>query len=170
MNPDLLQRVMPYAGARASVFAQPLTDAMTRWGIDSPIRQAMFLANIAAETASLSEIVERSDGSAYIDRMGNQTPLEARLYIGRGCLQVTGHDNYAACGQALNLPLLTNPTYLEQPEWAAQSAGWFWATNGLNEVADKRQFGSVCHRINGGWNGIDERIECYRIACKALGL
>lgn len=64
MTPDLLRRAMPYAGARADVFAGPLTSAMERWGITAAARQAAFLANVAVETRSLAVLVEDLDYSA----------------------------------------------------------------------------------------------------------
>lgn len=174
MTPDLLRKAMPYAGHRAEIFAPPLTAAMERWAINTPARQAAFLANVAAETASLSELKERSDGSSYEGRadLGNTHPGDGALYIGRGLLQITGCANYQACGVALGLPLILSPHLLEQPDAASQAAGWFWSTHDCNELADRdpNTFGTICRRINGGYNGIDERIGCWIIARRALGL
>ncbi len=173
MTPEVLARAMPYcSAANVRIFAGPLSDAMAKWQITTPVRQAAFLANVAAETASLSELREQDSGAGYVGILGNLTLADAELYIGRGCLQITGRDNYAACGTALDLPLLVRPQLLEQPEWAAQSAGWFWEQHGLNELADQdpNHFAEICRTINGGYNGIDERIGCWIVARKALGL
>jgi len=172
VTPDVLALAMPYCGvARARLFAAPLSAAMSRWQITTPVRQAAFLANCAEETASLSMLREDGTGSAYVGILGNKTLDDAQKYIGRGCLQITGRDNYAACGEALSLPLLTNPALLEDPTWGAQSAGWFWQSNGLNELADRdpNTFATICERINGGFNGINERIACWLYTRKALG-
>jgi putative chitinase len=172
MTPADLSRALPYCSAvNAQRFAAPLTGAMAKWQITTPARQAAFLANIAAETASLSELREQGSGAGYVGILGNLTLADAELYIGRGCLQITGRDNYAACGAALGLPLLVRPQLLEEPEWAAQSAGWFWETHGLNELADRdpNAFATICERINGGFNGINERIACWLYARSALG-
>jgi putative chitinase len=53
------------------------------------------------------------------------------------------------------------PELLEQPQWAAESAGWFWAQNGLNELADSDQFNSITRRINGGLNGLQDRMQLW---------
>lgn len=177
MTPELLRKAMPFAGPRAFIFAQPLTDAMARWQINTPVRQAAFLANIAAETASLSLLKEDGDGSAYeppSDRakeLGNTEPGDGKLFVGRGLLQITGRYNYGVCGQKLDLPLITNPALLERPENASQAAGWFWAYHGCNALADKdpNAFGSICREINGGYTGLDERIGCWVTARAALG-
>ena len=172
MTPETLRAAMPFcAAATADTFAGALTDAMARWQIATPARQAAFVANVAAETASLSELREIGSGARYIGILGNTTLADAEAYIGRGCLQITGRDNYAACGIALELPLLTNPALLEEPVGAAQSAGWFWASRGLNALADRdpNAFATICERINGGFNGIDERVACWLYARRALG-
>ncbi len=172
MTPDLLAKVMPFCGVSAArTFAGPLTVAMEQWSINTPVRQAAFLANVAAETASLSLLKEVGTGAGYVGILGNRTLAEAELYVGRGCLQITGRDNYAACGQALNLPLLTNPDRLLDPEYAAQSAGWFWQSHGLNALADQdpNKFITICTRINGGYNGADERVACWLYARRAFG-
>jgi len=40
--------------------------------------------------------------------------------------------------------------------------------NGLNELADQQQFKSITKRINGGYNGLDDRIKYYDRAKKVL--
>ena len=172
MTPETLAAALPFCGlARAQRFAGPLTDACSRWQISTSARQAAFLANVAAETASLSLMKEQASGAAYVGILGNKTLADAEAYIGRGALQITGRDNYAACGAALGIPLLTNPALLEEPQWAMQSAGWFWETHGLNALADRdpNEFATICERINGGFNGINERIACWLYARRALG-
>ena len=45
-----LQKIMPYAGKRAAKFLDPLNLTMFEFGIDTPMRQAAFLAQIAHES------------------------------------------------------------------------------------------------------------------------
>jgi putative chitinase len=45
------------------------------------------------------------------------------------------------------------PELLAQPYYAAMSAAWFWASHGLNEVADTGDFEKTTKIINGGLNG-----------------
>ena len=64
----------------------------------------------------------------YSSRMGNG-PAESGegwKFRGRGLKQLTGKDNYARCGAALGLDLISNPDLLLEPMAAARSAGWFW--------------------------------------------
>lgn len=172
MTPDELARILPYSAKRATVFAEPLTQAMSEFHIDTPLRQAAFLAQVGHESGSLRYVVEIADGSAYEGRkdLGNTYPGDGPRYRGRGLLQITGRANYLSCGAALGLPLIFNPELLELPTNAARSAGWYWATRSLNKYADSDKFGSLTKAINGGHNGLDDRIQLWLNARKVLGL
>jgi len=89
--------------------------------------------------------------------MGNTTPEEAAKYIGRGLIQCTGKEAYQHCGEALGVDLIANPELLEQPKYAALSAGWFWGKRGLNFLADSMDIETMTKRINGGLLGLDDR-------------
>lgn len=110
----------------------------------------------------------------YANRNGNGPPAggDGWHFRGRGLPMLTGHENYAACGRALGLSLLVSPQLLEQPDGASQAGAWFWQSRGLNELADRdpNEFASICHRWNGGYVDIDQRIGCWVVARKALGL
>jgi putative chitinase len=172
MTPAELTAMMPYAASRASTYAEPLTITMSEFDINTPQRQAAFLANIAHESGSLRYVEEIASGDAYEGRkdLGNTQPGDGRRFKGRGLPQITGRDNYRACGQALGLDLLSNPDLLEQPIPAARSAGWFWKTKNLAPLADADKFGSLCRIWNGGYNGIDDRIQHWLRIRRCLGL
>ena len=76
---DQLKKILIYAGPRAGVFHEPLCDAMTEFGIDTPMRQAAFLAQIAHESGSLKYVREIASGEAYEGRrdLGNTEPGDA---------------------------------------------------------------------------------------------
>jgi putative chitinase len=113
----------------------------------------------------------------YANRMGNGSvdSGDGWLYRGRGPKQITGHDNYAACGGALGLDLLMHPELLLDVETGAQSAGWYWATHHCNELIDSGDFKGTTIAINGGLLGegtLTDTIETDRIDlwcnCKAV--
>lgn len=106
----------------------------------------------------------------YASRMGNGDDAsgDGWLFRGRGLIQVTGRANYAACGAALGLMLTVNPDLLATPQYAALSAGWFWDSRGLNDLADSGHFVNLTMKINGGLNGIGERTELWDRAKEAL--
>ena len=160
---DILKACMPYAGERAAIYVEALNHAMLEQSIDTMVRQACFLAQICHESGSLRFTLEIDDGTAYEGRkdLGNVVPGDGPRYKGRGFLQITGRTNYEACGQALGKDLLSDPAYLETPMGASRSATWFWKSRGLNELADQGLFGTITKKINGGYNGLDDRIKHY---------
>jgi putative chitinase len=174
MTPAELLHIMPNAGQRAQIYAQPLTDAMREFEISSPARRAAFLAQICHESGSLRYVEEIASGDAYETRtdLGNtpQVDGDGRRYKGRGLLQVTGRANYAACGIALNINLVEEPQLLTTPVNACRSAGWFWQSRGCSELADQDLFGALTKRINGGYTGLDDRIQHWLRARRVLGI
>ena len=54
------------------------------------------------------------------------------------------------------------------PDPACRSAGWFWLAHRLNELADRNDFEGITRRINGGTNGIQERVAFYNRALQVL--
>ena len=61
--------------------------------------------------------------------------------------------------QALGADFEKTPEAVEREKWAAQSAGWFWATNGCNALADAGDYEAITRRINGGLIGYDDRVH-----------
>lgn len=172
MTPRELLKMMPLAGHRSEIYAGPLTDTCIEFEITTPQRQAAFLAQLCHESGSLRYVEEIASGDAYEGRtdLGNTELGDGRRFKGRGLPQITGRDNYLTCGLALGLDLIGNPELLEQPLPASRSAGWFWKTKNLAQLADADKFGSLTHRWNGGYNGLDDRIIHWLRIRKILGL
>jgi len=101
---------------------------------------------------------EKIANKVYSGRMGNTEDGDGAKYIGRGLIQLTGKDNYRAFGDAIGEDLVANPELVEEPRYAALSAGWFWNKRGLNALADAMDITTLTIRINGGKIGIDDRI------------
>ncbi|EAZ62421.1 TPA: glycoside hydrolase family 19 protein [Pseudomonas aeruginosa] len=108
--------------------------------------------------------------NTYASRNGNgdEASGDGWRYRGRGLLQITGRSNYRAAGGGLGQPLEAEPELLEQPEWAALSAAWWWSTRGLNELADRGEFAAITRQINGGLNGQAERLALWERAKAVL--
>ena len=165
-----LLKIMPHAKSRVQDFLEPLNAAMREFHINTPVRQAAFLAQIAHESGELRYVKELASGAAYEGRvsLGNTQPGDGMKFKGRGLIQITGRNNYFECGKALGVDLITNPELLETPDLACRSAAWFWASRGLNDLADKGDINRICRRINGGLNGLSDRMAYYIKSCKAL--
>lgn len=106
----------------------------------------------------------------YANRMGNGDTKsgDGWTYKGRGLIQLTGKSNYSNFAKSLKMSLEDVVAYLETPEGAAMSAGWFWSTHSLNTLADQNKFLDITKRINGGTNGLAHRQELYAKAKQAL--
>jgi putative chitinase len=113
---------------------------------------------------------EKIANKVYADRMGNgdEASGEGFKYRGRGLIQLTGKDNYEACGEALGADLVNDPDQVSSPKYAALSAGWFWDKNKLNQYADSNDMTTLTKRINGGTHGIDDRIARTQAAIDVL--
>ena len=99
---------------------------------------------------------------------GNEASAEGWKYRGRGLIQITFKDNYAACGRVLGINLIECPELLAHPDLAALSAGWYWDSHGCNALADAGDIVGVSRRVNGGDNGLESRIALYSQALKVL--
>ena len=165
-----LLAILPNARARAAAFLAPLNAAMLEFDITTPARAASFLSQVGHESGQLLYVRELASGQAYESRadLGNTQRGDGVRFRGRGLLQVTGRTNYAACGKALGLDLLAKPELLEQTVNACRSAGWFWQTKGLNALADAGDQVKVTRRINGGTNGLAERLALFAVAQRVL--
>ena len=170
MRLDQLIKIMPYARSRAAAFLAPLNAAMAEFGITTPARQASFLAQVGHESGQLQYVRELASGAAYEGRkdLGNTMAGDGVRFKGRGVIQITGRANYKACGAALGLDLIAHPELLEQPVNACRSAAWFWKTRGLNELADAGDQVRVTRRINGGTNGLADRLALFAVAQQVL--
>lgn len=115
----------------------------------------------------------------YGGRMGNHWPGDGWRYRGGGPIGSTGRDMYRDAGKALNLPLEQQPELVEKPEVGCRVAAWTWAVNKkcgdvakqLRGVADPQEFKllkQICVKINGGVNGLDDRVTRYARALKAI--
>ncbi|HEY6252110.1 MAG TPA: glycoside hydrolase family 19 protein [Candidatus Angelobacter sp.] len=163
LDANLLRILMPLStDAQAARYLAALVAAMTANQINTPLRQAHFLAQLGHESGSLIYSEEIASGQAYEGRadLGNTQPGDGPRFKGRGLIQITGRTNYTAYGTARNRDFITgdNPKLLAtDPNLAADCSGWFWATRNLNPLADKDDVLSITKRINGGINGLDDR-------------
>lgn len=148
----------------------PLNRAMNEFEINTPRRQAYFLAQVGHESMGLTRTEELSSGRAYEGRrdLGNTRRGDGVRFKGRGLLQITGRANYKSTGRALGLDLIANPQILETPRVAARSAGHFWHSRGLNELADRGAFKRITKRINGGYTGLSDRLNHLKRAERAI--
>lgn len=197
-----IRLIMPLARS-AAVYAPMLTRAIKEFSIDSPLRAAAFLAQVAHESTQLNRTDENLNYSAealhakfnkyfsaltdmsyyhrqperianriYANRMGNgdEQSGDGWKYRGHGLIQLTGRYMFEQYQAATGVPVLEQPGLLLMAPDAARSAAWFWATNGLNELADAGNFIRITRRINGGTDGLTQRQAFYSAAKQVFGI
>ena len=160
LTEEQLKKIMPYAtDANIKKYLTPINDTLKKYEINTPLRVAHFLAQLAHESGSLKYIREIADGTAYEGRkdLGNTELGDGPRFKGRGLIQLTGRANYKKYGDSINADLVSNPENLENPGLAADVAGWFWNEHKLNQLADKDDIGEITKKINGGTNGLEDR-------------
>ena len=117
----------------------------------------------AATAAKYERKPEAIANRVYASRMGNgpESSGDGWKYRGRGALQLTGKDNYAAFAKYCNRSdVMTNPD-LVATELAFESAMFFFERNKLWSICDQgitdAAILSLTKKINGGTHGLDDR-------------
>lgn len=99
----------------------------------------------------------------YSNRMGNGIPAsnDGYFFRGRGLIQLTGRSNYTKFQQDTGYGVVGKPHMLSEiPKVAAESAAWYWSVRNLNDAPN---FEYVVKAINGGLNGLDDRLRWLRL-------
>ena len=176
---------------RLSQARRPLSEAMDEYHIDTPLRKAAFVANLAHESGCFRYVEELASGDAYTHRkdLGNTSPAAVKIckelgveagpfWKGRGWIQITGYSNYLALSQDLGVDFVRNPAFLTGQVYASLSAAWFWNKKKLNDFADAGNFDAVCDIINRGHAtpkigdalGYSDRLAYYERAKNVFGV
>lgn len=131
--------------------AQAMPGIAAEFAINTPLRQAHFLAQIAHESDGFRTTVEYASGKAYEGRkdLGNNAPGDGVRYKGRGLIQLTGKSNYQRAGVDLGLNLVGSPEIAAQFPAAIRTAGWYWQKRRINAKADEDNLFSVSAAVNG---------------------
>ncbi len=117
-----------------------------------------FTPSLAAQAAHNPRMVA---DIAYGGRMGNAPPPsdDGYNFRGRGLSQVTGRDGYSALAKATGLDLTNNPGLLSAPEYALECGVADFILCGCLPFAEKGDVLSVTKHLNGGTNGLAERVR-----------
>lgn len=163
--------------ANAAKYADVFDVLRDEYEINTRRRLAHFIAQVGHESGSLLYTREiwgpTATQAKYEGRkdLGNTRQGDGALFRGRGLIQITGRFNYATMYQRLrdrfgnDVPNFEEqPHLLEEPRWAALSAGEFWHWKQLNKLADSDDVTAVTRRINGGTNGLADRRRRLKVA------
>ena len=170
-----LQTFEDLTGYRKELFTTTEVDDFNRLlretGFDQDIEATrMLTANILHETANLKYMKEIADGWAYEGRsdLGNVQPGDGPKYKGAGVLQLTGRYNYSRLSKALDDSRVMEGVNYVSTTYPFMSAKTWIEENDLLWIAQNMGFDSVCHRINGGWNGYEDRLAKYQVCQRVL--
>lgn len=182
MDAGTLAQVMGHAlpMSRYEALAPAFNRAMVAAGCTTLNRAAMWCAQLGHESGGLQWMEEIADGSAYEWRsdLGNNQPGDGRRFKGHGPIQITGRANHTAVSKwAYSKGLtsdpnlfVTNPSALGNDEYGFIGPVWYWtvARPSINAHCDNGDIVTVTKLINGGTNGLQDRISRFNRA-KALG-
>lgn len=153
-------------GGKAAII-QATVDAFNQYaeeyGLNTPMRKSHFLAQLAHE----------SDHFNTTREYGGPSKRYAP-WFGRGLIQVTWEENYIdfyewAVKKGLNPPEFFDSKSRDEVAkfpWAFFGAVWYWQSRKLNDLADEDNIRAITKKINGGYNGLEDRIKYLNKAKK----
>jgi putative chitinase len=154
---NLMAQVSQESGGLTQVeegfrYSGGLQDVPVRAARQSPEGPAAHREALNGNAEPLAELM-------YGGRMGNDQPGDGYKYRGRGYIQITGHDNYEALGNALGMDLVNHPELAATPEGATKTALKFWEDNMPAEAREDVR--RATHVINKGDMGLREREQHF---------
>lgn len=159
----VLARATGLSLARAAAILPQVRDGLAASQCTTPLRIAMWLAQIGHESDNFNATQEYDSGANHGD------PAETTdrwKYKGRTWIQITWSTNYQAFGGwCYDRGLVTSPRYfLDNPRaladqmWAGLGPAWYWtvARSQINSLCDRGDINEVTRLINGGYNGLED--------------
>lgn len=150
-----------------------LNRCLVIFNIDTPARMCHFLAQVCHESGNLKWLVELASGAAYEGRrdLGNFFAGDGRKFKGGGAIQLTGRSNYTRFAKAVNDPkVLELGAVYVGANYPFTSAGFWWTDNQMNSLVDAgADVKQITRRVNGGYNGLADRLHHYHRIVKVLG-
>lgn len=175
---DFIRTVAPrFSGAKAAaqasiidVISGAFAQTLAAYAIETPLRIAHFMGQVAHECAGFRTTEEFASGAIYEGRtdLGNTEAGDGRRYKGRGLIQLTGRANYRRLGGILSLPLEDQPELAADPQTSLAIACEYWKMRSINDPADQDDLLTVTRRVNGGLKGLEDRRSYLRKAKEAL--
>ena len=112
---------------------------------------------LAHNEQALAERVYGLGNPGKAEELGNTHPGDGFRYRGNGFLQTTGRGPHRKMGLAFGLDFENNPELVTDPEHILKPALKEWSDKNLNKFADLNDIRTITKRINGGFNGFEER-------------
>ena len=166
-TPDLMHRITGHAASSFdAVFCNDCNRLFKDTGFDKHLdAMQMLMANMCHETCGFVYMKEIASGVAYDYRtdLGNRGPNDGSVYKGAGVLMLTGRHNYQRLADGVGDQRVMEGVDYVADTYPFTSARIWIEENDLLNVCLNQGFDACCVRINGGWNGYDDRLRYYRI-------
>jgi len=148
-----------------------LNKCLETFQITTPSRIRHFLSQTAHESGGGRWKKELSDGWYLEGRtdIGNYQYGDGPKYKGAGYIQLTGRHNYQKFADYIGDPRVMEGVDYVAETYPYTSAGYWWWSNGMNELCDKNPtVRQVTRRVNGGYNGLTDREHYYAICQRVI--
>ena len=148
-----------------------LNKCLETFQITTPSRIRHFLSQTAHESGGGRWKKELSDGWYLEGRtdIGNYNSGDGPKYKGAGYIQLTGRHNYQKFSDYIGDPRVMEGVDYVAETYPYTSAGYWWWSNGMNELCDKNPtVKQVTRRVNGGYNGLTDREHYYAICQRVI--
>jgi predicted chitinase len=139
--------------------------------INTPVRIRHFLSQISHESGGGRYKEELASGADYEGRsdLGNTQSGDGKRYKGAGYIQMTGRANYQAFANYIKDPKVMDGVSYVAEKYPMTSAGFWWHNNNMNALCDTNPtVDQVTKRVNGGYNGLDDRKKYYARCCEVI--
>ena len=178
ITPELMQAITGHpAKSFDSLFCNDFQEMIEITGFDQHIDALQMLtANLCHETCGFIYMQEIASGSAYNFRtdLGNVYPGDGEKFKGCGVLQLTGRANFQRFSDYMrdhhgidDKRIMAEGTKYAADAYPFRSAICWLLDNDLLNVCLKQGFEACCVRINGGYNGYNDRCNWLK-KCKAV--
>lgn len=176
MTPEELKYICPTV-SKPEDWAYLMSYVLESYGIDTPNRKAMFLAQCLHETGGFKFLKEIWGPTKWQLKyeghkgLGNTQPGDGKKFLGRGLIQLTGRRNYTDFATWVkDMSILDNPDKVTDPGTALLTGIFYWEKNNLNRFADKDDIKGCTKAINGpGMLGLEERTHYYERGKEVFG-
>lgn len=159
-TPERLAAFISQCSHESAEFTRLIENLNYRWESLRRVFPKYFNEDLAKKYAHNQKAIANR---VYANRMGNgpESSGDGWKFRGRGILQITGKNNYSRFAEYVGLDLEEVPDFLETFDGAIISACWYWDRNNLNKYSDEGDLEGLTKAINGGYNGLSDRIQKY---------
>jgi putative chitinase len=148
-----------------------MNNGLSFFKINTPLRIRHFLSQISHESGGGRYKEELASGADYEGRsdLGNTQSGDGKRFKGAGYIQMTGRANYQAFANYIKDPKVMEGVSYVASKYPMTSAGFWWHNNNMNALCDSNpSVDQVTKRVNGGYNGLDDRKKYYARCCEVI--